>query len=109
MLGVAYLFCWASWIKNITELGHVWERGIEPLVWLGGGWAPVYAIARAFGKASFFVYLNPFVYISDGLRQIVVPSFRYVSLPICSVVVLVSTVIFILFSYVLLKRRMDIV
>ena len=28
MLGVAYLFCWASWIKNITELGHVWERGI---------------------------------------------------------------------------------
>ena len=106
----SYLFCWVGFLKKMSDFKHMWERGVEPIMWLGGAWAPGYAIVKSgVPGMSLITRLNPFIYFSDALRQLFLPGPQFTSLSTCYAVMVISTCVMTLFGYHLLKQRMDLV
>lgn len=109
-LANAYIFCWLAIITRVIDFEHIWERGIEPFLWLGGGWAPGYAIVAGAGAYGSWVYLNPFVYISDALRvSFLGDTVRFTPFYKALPPIVLGTLFFAIISYQLLKKRMDVV
>lgn len=103
---VAYLFCWSAIINNMKKIGDMWELGIEPLIWLGGMWVPGYAMAKGV-TGGWLVYLNPFLYATEALRQLFFHDARFASLTKSCTIMAASTICFLAIAYILLKRRLD--
>lgn len=109
-LTITYLFCWIGILDKISNLEHMWERGVEPVMWLAGVWAPGYAIAQSgVPGMALLTTINPFLYVSEAIRQIFLPGPQYASLATCCIVMVSSSIVFTLISYHLLKHRMDLV
>lgn len=103
---VSYIFCWAAIINNMKHVGDMWELGIEPLIWLGGMWVPGYAMAKG-ASAGWLVYYNPFLYVTEALRQLFLHDVRFAALTKSCTLMAVSTVCFLAIAYILLKKRLD--
>ena len=104
LLSVSYLFCWIGLLNSIDTFEHMWERGVEPVMWFGGSWVPAYAIIQSgVPGVALISRLNPFTYFSDGIRQVFLPEVRFASLTTCYSAMLISTVPFSLVGYYLLK------
>lgn len=109
-LATSYILCWVSIMERTSDLRSLWNRGIDPFLWLGGGWAPGYAVVAGAGRHGWWVYLNPFIYISDSLRSLFLgDTTRFVSMEKAVMVLLFGSLFFATLSYHLLKRRMDVV
>jgi ABC-type polysaccharide/polyol phosphate export permease len=94
----------------MSEMEHIWERGIEPIMWLAGAWAPGYAIVKSgVPGMAFLTTINPFLYISEALRQLFLPGPQFAPIITCCVVMAGSSIVFTFIAYHLLKRRMDLV
>ncbi|MDQ5891109.1 MAG: transporter permease [Candidatus Dependentiae bacterium] len=103
----SYVMCLFSLIKTMHDIEYLWSYGVEPLLWLSGFWAPVYAVANSgVPGLSWLTRINPFAYATDALRQLFFHDARFAPLSQCMAVMAIATLIFMLLSYRLLQRRL---
>jgi len=107
---VAYIFFVLTFIRSMRSIEHMWAFGVEPVLWLGGMWAPLYAIAKSnVPGITWVTRYNPFGYATDALRQIFFHDARFAPLALSCSIMAGATVLFLLLSYFLLKRRLRVV
>lgn len=106
---VSYMYFWAGFIRSMRVLGSIWKRGTEPLLYLGGLWAPAYAILKVFPNWSPYLWLNPFLYASEGFRHAALGSEQFTSVATCSLVLLSAGCVLSIAAYCMLRRRIVVI
>lgn len=94
-------------LPSTRDLRSLWTRGNHVMISFGGLFIPLavmYAFAHPFG---FIFYANPMVYVSDGLRRAVVGGSEFLSLSICVPALAAFSLLFLMISFYLFKRRTD--
>lgn len=103
---ISYGFCMLGLIRTVHDIEYAWSYGIEPILWLSGMWAPVYAIARSGVPGIHWILaLNPFAYLTDAVRQLFFHEVSIAPLAHCLTVIVGSTLLFVGVAYWLLKRQ----
>lgn len=104
---VSYVYFWMGCLASMRRIGSVWKRAIEPMMWLGGLWAPGYAIIAAFPQAQSLIIYNPFYYATEAIRQVFLHDSNFVPLTTSCSVLLGAGVVFSILSYFLLRHRLQ--
>ncbi len=105
---VSYVFCVFCAITAIRYLEYAWSWSVEPVLWLSGMWVPSYVLLQStLPGIRYFVYCNPFAYVTESIRLIFFHDVQFASLSFCCGVMIVSTILFSLMSYVLLRRQLS--
>jgi ABC-2 type transport system permease protein len=103
----AYHMLAACTLKTSQQTRTLWARVNLPLIFLGGLSVPLYIMRNhspLLGKIS---YLNPVIYMSEGLRQAILGGPQYLPLWLCTTALLAYTLIFTALSWYIFKRRVD--
>lgn len=96
-----------SVLKGTTSLNSIWMRAISPMWFFGAyfySWQSAYTFSPAFGYASF---INPMVYIMEGMRATVLGQEGYLPFWICFLMTLGFTLLLGLHAIHRLKKRLD--
>ncbi len=94
-------------LKSSSQITTLWARVNQVLLHLGGFWIPLY-IVRAYSEwLGYVVYLNPLVYISEGLRQALLGGDQFLSFGQCASALIIFSVIFVLLTWRIFKKRVD--
>jgi len=107
-LSVTYTGFLFVFIKKLPQVENVWMRTIEPLLWVGGLWVPWGAMYKAVPVVGWISLLNPFLYFTEAIRQLLFRESFYFSLSLCFVVMAGAAIVFFLCAYYLFKKRLDI-
>lgn len=113
MLAWSALFCSAyhvmisSLLKSSSTLTQFWVRLNQPLLILGGFWVPHTVISEFSPLLGYLCYLNPFTYVTEGMRQAILGSPHFLSIATCMGALSISTLICVLLSFYLFKRKTD--
>lgn len=105
---VAYMFLLTAMATSVRSVEHLWAVGVEPALWIGGFWIPAHALIKSgVPVISSIAWYNPFIYVTELLRQIFFHSEQYASIG-CSVAILLSaTVVCGVSAYSVMRYRMD--
>ena len=104
---VAYIFLCIGTLTSMNNVGSTWKRVLEPLMWIGGMWAPGYAMCQAFPRTAFLIKLNPFYYATEAIRQVVLRSDKFLPLSISCTVLVGMTVVCVAASYFVMRHRLQ--
>ena len=107
LLSVSYALILSSLITDMTEGMNMWIRFIEPLMWFGGMWVPLFAMHKALPLAGALARFNPFMYVTEAIRFAVLGDAIYTPIWQCSLIILSASTLFFIISYHLLKKRID--
>lgn len=94
-------------METPADSRQLWLRVIWPLLAVGGIWVPwgtLYSFSPILG---IICLLNPFIYITEGLRTSLIAQNQFFSVPICIGALLLFSGIFILLSFYLFKKKID--
>ncbi len=94
-------------MSNIKQIKTFWVRVSIPLFVLGGFWAPWHTIYEASPLLGYLMLLNPCMYITEGLRQVLTGSSTYFSAWICIGMLLCFACSFFICSCYFFKKQMD--
>jgi len=103
----AYNLLCSTMLKNPKSITSLWMRVNIPLLVLGGLWTPMYIIQSTAPKLSYLLYLNPIMYITEGLRHAMLGKNSFFSIPTCIAGLLILTTVFTAFSFYFFKKRVD--
>ncbi len=99
----------ASLVPSMDKFDTLWTRIVFPLWMLGGfqfSWGTVYTFNPIL---AYFFLLNPFIYMSEGMRNALLGNNETIPFWICSAVLGITLTLFSYSSYTLLKKRLDFV
>ncbi|MBU4270092.1 ABC transporter permease [Candidatus Dependentiae bacterium] len=99
----------AALIPSMDKFEMLWVRIIFPLWFLGGfqfSWDSVHAVAP---KVSYFMLLNPIFYMTEGMRAVMLGQNGSINFWVCSLVLLITLIIMSIWSFKMLKKRLDFV
>jgi hypothetical protein len=94
-------------MEGSHQMIHLWMRVSTPLFLLGGfsvPWAVIYNYSKVLGT---ILLLNPFVYITDGIRQAFFNKPLFFSLATCTLMLLLFNVLFFIGALWAFKRKTD--
>jgi ABC-2 type transport system permease protein len=94
-------------IPNTRLISRIWARGNLPLMTFGGFWLPWYIMNEYSATLGTVTLFNPFLYITEGLRQAINPNPLYFSLGLCCIVLLGFSALFMLGALYFFKRKVD--
>lgn len=94
-------------LKNHRSLSTFWKRINTPLLFLGGFLVPWHIINQYSPTLGQIVYLNPFIYMTEGLRQAIIGGDKFFSYATCTTGLLLMTLIFTLASFYFFKKKTD--
>ncbi|MGD1997933.1 MAG: hypothetical protein PVJ92_03405, partial [Candidatus Dependentiae bacterium] len=97
----------SSMVSSITEAGSLWERYVEPLMWLGSVWVPWAAMVKAVLLLGYVALANPFLYVSEAVRGIFFTTETFIPFVYCIHIIMCGVVVLLFASYHLLRRRLD--
>jgi ABC-2 type transport system permease protein len=103
----AYHMLAACALKDSQQTRTLWARINLPLIFLGGLSVPLYIMRNYSPLLGTISYLNPVIYMSEGLRQAILGGEQYLPLWICSGALLGYTIIFTVLSWYIFKKRVD--
>ncbi len=113
MLLVSTLFCTsyhllaAIYITHPRSINTLWARVNGPMLSLGGLFIPLSIMQQfsaVFGK---LIYLNPAIFITEGLRQAIIGGDQFLPLSICMSVLISGSIVCFLVTIRLFKKRLD--
>ncbi len=112
MVFVGAFFCSSynllmSCILRTAQISQFWIRINQPLLILGGFWVPRYIIQQFSPLLGALTYLNPLMYVTEGLRQAAIGGNQFLPLWICLVMLLLFTCLCIITSFYFFKKRTD--
>jgi ABC-type multidrug transport system permease subunit len=97
----------ALMLKRSNQISTLWARINHILINFGGFWIPLYIFREYSPILGYAVYINPFLYITEGLRRAVLASDEFLSVWLCIGMLAGFTILFIVASWYLFKKRVD--
>ena len=76
----AFIVCF---LKKSSEFDNIWPRFNQVLISLGGFWIPRAIISKFSPLLGYVVLLNPYLYITEGLRQAILGGDQFMPLYVC--------------------------
>jgi hypothetical protein len=113
MVLVSTLFCTsyhllaAIYITNPASINMLWARVNGPMLSLGGLFIPFFIMQQFSALFGKLMYLNPGIYITDGLRQAIIGGEQFLPLWLCMGVLTGCSIVCFMFSVVVFKKRLD--
>ncbi|MCL5875673.1 MAG: ABC transporter permease [Candidatus Dependentiae bacterium] len=103
----AYNHLVACVLPGSDGISRFWRRVNTPLFMLGGFWVPFYVVKQFSSLLGTIALLNPFLYITEGMRQAVLNSSLFMSFERSLFFLICFTGIFICAALRVFKRRVD--
>lgn len=97
----------AATVLTVKKISIFWTRVNYVLMILGGFWIPLHVMREFSPILGFLIRFNPFVYVTEGLRQSIIGGSRFLPLYQCASALFVLSVIFTLLSFHFFKKRVD--
>jgi len=94
-------------IQHSRQLGNLWTRFFRPMFMLGGFQVPRAAMAKVSPIFAFLTYINPMIYISEGIRSIIIGGPLFIPYYICFGVLIIASLLFMGLALHYFKKRID--
>ncbi len=107
LCGTAYHQLAMCILKGSHQIGHFWSRFNITILMLGGSmfpWHTAVEFSKVFGYA---LLLNPFIYVTEGLRQTIIGGPEFISLKTCIAALMTFSIIFIIMGWYFFKKKTD--
>lgn len=107
LLCSAYNLFMVNYANSMPKVRSYWVRVNFPLIQLGGfffSWKTLYAYNKTL---AYLCLLNPFTYITEGLRRAILGSEQYFSLSVCVGALFVFSMFFALLALYFFRRNVD--
>ena len=103
----SYVMLSILYMKDTHQIGNWWRRMNTPLTMLGGTWVPWATMVKVSSILGYFVLLNPFIYITEGLRGAILGTDLYIPFTYCILALIFFTILFVNLAIKKLKKRID--
>lgn len=103
----AYHFFIICSLKSSHLIARIWSRYNDPLLIFGGYWIPWYVMNKFSSVLGFVTHANPFLYLTEGLRQAFFHDPKFFSMSICFTMLTFYSVLFTMGTMYCFKKRMD--
>lgn len=103
----AYHLLAAVVLKSSANLGTLWSRVNSIIFMLGGFWIPWYVLNEFSPALGYAAYLNPALYMTDGLKGAITASNAFIPFWVCFWALSGFIIIFTGSCYWQFKRRVD--
>lgn len=103
----SYHYFVTCFLKKASQVVRLWPRANIPLALLGGFVVPLGVILQASPTWGRLVFLNPLIYITEGLRRAFTGSDEFLSVEICIVALLGFSFVFTVLALHYFKKRVD--
>lgn len=103
----SYVMMVMCFIKRSFNVRYFWIRINWPLVVLGGFWVPWALLNSRFKIYSWIALLDPYTYITEGLRSALVGNNQFIAYPICILALIFFSVVFNILALNFFKRKLD--
>lgn len=103
----AYHLCIICSLKSSRLIVRIWARCNDPLLIFGGYWIPWSVVNKFSPVLGYITCLNPFMYITEGLRQAFFNDPKFFSLSTCFIAIVLFSLLFTIGSMYFFKKRMD--
>jgi ABC-type multidrug transport system permease subunit len=100
-------FVLAACLLESPNLRSLWARANRPLMLLGGVWVPWYVVNQYSPLFSYCLYLNPCIYISEGIKGSITGNPLFLPFWLCFSMLIAFTTILTLAAWRAFKRRTD--
>ena len=94
-------------VQHLTQMRKFWRRWVHVLANFGGVVVPQQALITIIPLLGYFTYANPLMYITEGLRQVLIGGPTFLSAPMSLAGMLVSTVLLFVIAFYKLRSRLD--
>jgi hypothetical protein len=94
-------------MKNTFSLRYFWLRCNWPLIILGGFWLPWRILYNFSPSLGWVALINPFTYMTDGLRSVLIGSDQFIWWPFCMIALLGFFCVFSMGACYFFKRKLD--
>ena len=74
---------------------------------LGGFWAPLYIVQQSSTLLGYIVYLNPIIYLTEGLRRALLGDSAFLPVGVCVFALFGFSVLFTLLTFHFFKKKTD--
>ena len=103
----AYFLLAAVILPSINDINTLWARANHLLISFGGFWIP-WAIMNKYSPIlGAIAYLNPLIYITEGLKGGVLGSTQFISFSVCVIMLIIFSILFTWAAWIIFKRRTD--
>lgn len=103
----SYVLCAMSFIPGSQHIKSFWIRITIPLFFLGGFWIP-WAVIKSYSPfLGYALLLNPFMYITEGIKQALISGPEFLPLSICIPTLIVFTTVFYCGALYFFKKKVD--
>ncbi len=103
----SYVILSILYMKDAHQIGNWWRRVNTPLTMLGGTWVPWATMAKVSSTLGLITLLNPFIYITEGLRGAILGTDLFIPFHYCILALLCFTLVFIYLAIHKFKQRID--
>src|SRR5579872_1441120 len=103
----AYHIAAACALKNAASTDSLWKRLNAPMIDFGGMWVPWIVMYKFSPILGYLSYINPLIYVSEGLKQAIVGGSQFLSISTCIIMLMVFTVFFTAVGWYFFKKRLD--
>ena len=103
----AYHFLAVCIMKGSGSIISLWMRVNIPLLILGGLLVPLHVIQKLSPLFSFIIYLNPIIYLTEGLRSAILGTPEFLPVSTCAAALLGFSVLFTLLTFYFFRKKTD--
>lgn len=108
LICVCYHQLFTCILTRTDQISILWVRINNILIVLGGFWIPLQVMHNYSPIIGTFVYLNPMIYLTDGLRSAILGNDpQFLSFSICAPVLLGFSIASTLLTWHFFKKRVD--
>lgn len=103
----AYHLLAACIVKKSSNIDSIWARANIVLIDFGGLWIPWIAMNHYSQTLGYLVYLNPLIYLSEGMKGAILGGGQFLDFGICVTMLILFSVLFTGTCWLIFKRRVD--
>lgn len=94
-------------LKRSADINTIWARANLILIDFGGLWIPWFVLHQYSPIIGYFAYLNPLLYMTEGLKGAILGSSEFLSFPLCILMLIVFSIGLTAASCAVFKKRVD--
>jgi hypothetical protein len=94
-------------VKSVMASRQLWLRIIWPLLVIGGLWVPWQVLYKFNHILAYAALLNPFIYMTEGFRTLLVSSEYNFSFSVCIISLLIFCILFMMAALYFFKKKID--
>lgn len=115
LIGMIFVgsLCFASYqllaacILKSNQIRTFWRRVNGLFITFGGFWIPLEVMAKYSAILGICVQFNPVLYVTEGMRQAILKSSLFFSIPYCITILLSMSTLFTILAWYFFKKRTD--